>query len=405
MVHVVNQNQSVVLILCGYPLSNPRHGGQIRASRLRDKYRSLGYQVHTSGIFSGRYPEEPGFLDFPPVRDIEKILPNFRGLEDYVVGLLPAIDDGWFEKLRKKIPHQVDIIHIEQPWFFLFAERLAKTFLNAPLTIYGSQNIEHALKETSLGGRFSAHEIRERVELVRAVEIHAGRKADAVIAVSPEDALWAENNGSRNVKIVPNGVSGAKPTNEGRSFAKSVTENRHFCIFIGSAHEPNLTGFFEILEGGFGCLKPDEILVVVGQVSHLISKDPRFDSVPNLRARTCLVGEIDDESRDGLIAESHAVLLPITSGAGTMLKTAEAIHSGKHVIATEKSMRGFGTFSTSPGIAVVENAVAFKREVRRAMDSPLPSISKEEREKRDSLLWESCLGGVEEILQKIEKSN
>lgn len=262
--------------------------------------------------------------------------------------------------------------------------------------------MEHLLKEDILGPAFEEDEVRKRVRLVREVEVNAIKEADAVVAVSAEEGAWAEEVGARQVTVLPNGVSASSQTSRARSFVQSLGLGERYCLFVGSAHWPNADGLLEMFKEGLGCLAPDESLVVAGAVRHLVVSDSRFESSPNLREKTIFLGELDGEDLSELLAKAHAIVLPITSGGGTNLKTAEAIWAGKHVVATTKAMRGFESFADAPGVSIADTPAEFKRELRRAMDSPLPVISSEEREKRKSVLWESSLRGLEDLLHSLE---
>jgi hypothetical protein len=54
---------------------------------------------------------------------------------------------------------------------------------------------------------------------------------------------------------------------------------------------------------------------------------------------------VSEKTLSALIEEASCVLLPMTSGGGSNLKTAEAMLAGKRVVATPIALRGFDEFT------------------------------------------------------------
>jgi hypothetical protein len=80
------------------------------------------------------------------------------------------------------------------------------------------------------------------------------------------------------------------------------------------------------------------------------------------------------------------------------LKTAEAIWAGKHIVATSVAMRGFERFIGASGVHMADDPVAFKRELRVAMEAEPLRLSEGEIDARRSVLWGSCLGPLVELV-------
>ena len=86
-----------------------------------------------------------------------------------------------------------------------------------------------------------------------------------------------------------------------------------------------------------------------------------------------LRGVVSRRELDDLIHFSHALLLPISSGGGTNLKTAEAIVSNKTVICTTTALRGFENWAAAPGIYIEDENDAFARRAAETLkDSKIP---------------------------------
>lgn len=170
--------------------------------------------------------------------------------------------------------------------------------------------------------------------------------------------------------------------------------DRRFALYCGSAHPPNAEGFFAMLGGGFGSLTPDQCLVIAGGVSYAIGSDERVHQSANLAPRVVLGGHVSDGCLAGLLNAAHCVILPLTQGGGTNLKTAEALWSGKFIIATTVAMRGFEQFKNSPGVLIADTARDFKNALRYAMNAKAIELGHEDRNARRVVLWEECLKGL-----------
>ncbi|MGB6285743.1 MAG: hypothetical protein WBG18_15200, partial [Xanthobacteraceae bacterium] len=85
----------------------------------------------------------------------------------------------------------------------------------------------------------------------------------------------------------------------------------------------------------------------------------------------------------------HGVLLPISDGGGSNLKTAEALTLGKWVIATSISLRGFEAYAND-GVIVANNPVEFRHAMRQVLRRPPAVISDGARLARDALYWDRC---------------
>ena len=388
-----------ILVLCLYPISAPRHGGQHRVHQIVRKYRALGHSVEVAGILgSPSYLNEDGFVKNPKKTELSSILnPSFL-MEDFGIGRLASEKLVWRNKLLSRIRTTPDLIHVEQPWLYQFAEWYAGQVSNKPPIIYSSQNVEHALKREILSQHFSKRDADERVELVKDVEKQACLGASVVVAVTEEDANWARESRARRVVLAPNGVDEFEVGDMSVTPTRRGAEQTRWALFVGSAHPPNSSGFFEVFANGLGCVAPDQPIRVVGGVCNLIKTSPEFQRLPKGQSRIQLVGEVSSDSLLGYLREAHVVLLPITSGGGSNLKTAEALWAGKYIVATRKAFRGYEEFVTAEGVFVADEVEEFPRLVRKALDLAPLELSSSERERRRKVLWENTLLPLEDAL-------
>jgi hypothetical protein len=100
---------------------------------------------------------------------------------------------------------------------------------------------------------------------------------------------------------------------------------------------------------------------------------------------------------NSLIANATIMLLPIPYGGGSNVKTAEALLSGKRVIATASAMRGFTEFQSLPAVQVVDNEQSFVEALLHAFEvGPLPPSNSG---LLDGLLWHNTLAPIVALLK------
>lgn len=384
-----------ILTLSTYPIDPARHGGQIRLSNICQVYRACGHEVQSIGVLGSKhYKPSPGFIAAPNKRKLQSKGINPSLMEDVVISELTKQGEPLHLKLQKEITIKPDLIHIEQPWLFDFALALKKSqFPNAKL-IYGSQNIEHQLKFGILKNSGHRANASAYSEIVREKELHAARQADACFAVSQADAEWLREVTDKPVYLTPNGVRDVFKTDatSASTWAREYAQTKQYAIYCGSAHPPNMDGFFAMLGGGCGSFEKGQRLLLVGGVGEAIINDKnRLPHNSELRHRIDVAGEIDDASLNLLLVNARCILLPLTHGGGTNLKTAEAIYTQGQVIATCTAMRGFEKFADHTGIHVANTAGEFKRAIRAAMQAGRPDVPEAECVERRSVLWEETL--------------
>jgi glycosyltransferase involved in cell wall biosynthesis len=381
-----------ILILCTYPIATPRHGGQIRVRNIVDSYRAAGHSVDVVGVLgSEQYESEEGFLSFPKIDVLTSIIPNPFLMEDYALGCLFASNDAYYRRLCELIRMSPDVIHVEQPWLFGFAKRyIAETLLDTKI-VYGAQNIEWSLKQAIVSSYMGQDTAREYAEMIKVLELEATKGADQIACVSELDRDWLKSYTKAPIVLAPNGVNPWSVKEDGRHEARAITQGHRYALYCASAHPPNMTGYFDMFSGGFGSLKPDEKLVIAGGGGWAIAADVRVHESPKLAERIMIAGIVSQSCLEALIDDSHCIVLPLTQGGGTNLKTAEALWSGKHIVATSIAMRGFENFIGSPGVQVTNEPSDFKQKIRLAMALPGLILSNAEVEKRRSVLWSTSL--------------
>ena len=382
-----------LLTLSTYPVSTPRHGGQQRLHHIAAAYRRAGFRTQSAGILGGiDYAPEEGFLPYPGAEAMSRQLANPLLMEDWAIGRLAATDEQTYRALRAMIKEVPDCIHVEQPWMFAFARRYAREFPAGRVRlVYGSANVEHELKRRILLGYQRQADADAHSALVLECETEAATGADLLVATSAYDAQWLRSRVTAEVLLAPNGVPERTGTIEGIREANAITGCAKTVLYCASAHQPNIVGFFAMMGRGIGFLAPQERLVVAGGAGPDTRQDPQFARTPGLASHFIAAGEVSEQCLQGLLQTCHAIVLPITQGGGTNLKTAEALWAGRWVIATPVAMRGFEQYGTHRGVHVTADPAEFRIAIRTAMQSAPLHLSAAEQESRRSLLWESTL--------------
>jgi hypothetical protein len=381
-----------VLVLCTFPAENASHGGQVRLANILEMYRNLGADVALAGVLGGgHYAPSPGFVDFPDVKVLQTYLENPFLMEDWALGQLFAKDTGYFERLAAKIKTKPDIIHVELPWLFAFAERLkAEKGWAQTRLIYGSENIEYKIKYDILCDHLPEVQASQAAELVRVCEIHATEHSDLVIAVSESDVEFSRMHTKASVLLAQNGVESARAEFVDIVEASQIAGQHKYVLFCASAYPPNISGFFSMFEAGFGFLRPNEKFIISGSAGNAIWTDPRFSKLPNI-GHLIHAGIVSAGCLRGLLYNAHVIALPITIGGGTNLKTAEALWNGEHIVATSTAMRGYDAFLQGSGVAICNNSESFVRSLQQAMAAPRLTVGASEMEARRAVLWQKTL--------------
>ncbi len=379
-----------MLFLGAYPIEPARHGGQKRSKEIQAYCASLGYEVSYLGFCSDGY-RSIGRNDHYISKFVE--LSSFESalLSDLVIAeKLPSTRA--LELVKRTIEkRRPSAIVLEQPWCWpLVQKALTELGLKLPV-IYSSQNIEFRLKEKILLHQgVSKKDTQETCQRIYRLETELTQQAALGIAVTQQDSEEMAAWGGKKAILVPNRNRLSPQTKAPRNF--EIWKGK-YALFVGSGHPPNAEGLFHYLSDHFGFLSPDHRLVLAGGVADLVAGSDEFyrHHVINNR-RILLIPSPDDSELAWLLRNAGCVILPIHSGEGSNLKTAEALMSGRPVISSRHAMRGYEEYINHPLLTLADNSREFKKAVQGALLSSKVTVRDEEIHAiAGRLSWESAL--------------
>lgn len=383
------------------------HGGQIRVDELRMYYESQGLRVFCSGIFTNEFPGSyPNYIPPPNHWNPDWGWEHRDYMLDALIYKCTKESTKYAKEVISKLPSPPNLIHVEHPWLFPLAEQIKLHFKSTPRIVYGSANIEHELKYSITRAKCGEFFAKKYSADVKEMEEDAISRSDACIAVTAKDLQYIlDVSPGKNAVIAGNGASKPKINPSAVPEVLSLTAKKRYALFIGSGHPPNIDGFFSLLGDHSGLLAGDHRLVVAGGVGDGIRCDRRFNRL-SFKNRIVITGMVEKHMLDTLICKSHQILLPIRQGGGSNLKTAEALLSGKFIVATDMAMRGFEPWANCPRVKVCNDRISFIKSAMLNFDkrAPLPALNDNVQENESSLLWDSTLSSISSIFnQEVER--
>jgi glycosyltransferase involved in cell wall biosynthesis len=398
-----------ILMLANYPIAEPRHGGQLRTYHINEEYKKAGINVQLMSFFhEGGYQcyrnsdiPLPGTLSVIINKDFD------YAVYDYLSALHVAQDPVVYGKLAAQIANgNYDYVQLEQPYFWPVVKKILAAQgrdWKGPRVIYSSQNIEFEMKEEVLRKIKAPQDYIDTItKSIREIEIDLVRNADLTFAVSQQDKIKLQELGQRaDIHLLPNGVGKLAVNSQTVDGWRPILPKEPFATYISSAHLPNAVGFFSLFGNSLAFLPPDRKIIVAGGVCTLIERSEEFNRWSSInRSRSILLGSIDDIGVAALRKFTHVFTLPITTGGGSNIKTAEALVSGAYVLSTSMAFRGFEEFADEPGVYIEDDPKKFRSRMVTILNQTPNSISDESRNKREKLLWEHTLKDISKVVAK-----
>lgn len=386
-----------ILVIATYTIKNAEHGGQRRVSAIVDGYNKIFDDVRFVSVFAPDYYKHKGTYDIPVKGKTRQQTLDSPYTSDIVCGQAIYEDQRVKRKFTDLLKsYKPDIIQIEQVFPYLGIKPLLQELGMNPKIILSSHNIEYSHKMDILNGTEFEHEAAKAGRIIEECERDMAKNADLVVAVSQSDADTLKQMGAKQVVVAPNGIAKNPLTINGQKYWQEFKETNKvskIAAFIGSAHPPNWIGFLNVIGDRVGFLPPDSKLVMAGSIGDYF-KETFSDYKPEhvtFWQRVVSAGRIDDERLTGLINVADVILLPISEGGGSNLKTAEAVLSGKKVVATKYAFRSFEEYIKLPNIYVADTPTDFRKAIIKAFNTELLPRAKAEVDLAEKVQWQYCL--------------
>jgi glycosyltransferase involved in cell wall biosynthesis len=378
-----------VLQLSTYPILQRISGGQRRAGGIHDGYRRAGFDVRYFTICDpGVHPEavrlKDAFLLGPKARAENTRRPF---LIDVTTGEMFATERECLDPLTRAWNRfKPDIVQIEQCYLWPGVKRLFEDGQVERTPVIGSShNHETAMKLGLYERVLPPNERADAANRVRHAETDLTRTASLVVAVSQSDAEVFRGIGAKQVEIVRNGSDRVVATAEVvERWRKKLLGNgtRSFALFVSSNHVPNYVGFRDLAGGLLAYLPPDACIVVVGGICEHMERQPEFNERMRLnRSRMRLLGKgPSDADLAAIVQLANSILLPITDGGGSNLKTVEALLSGRPIVGTSFAFRSYEEFKGLERVTIRDSATEFRAAIQRLLlEAHRPSAAPEAR--------------------------
>jgi glycosyltransferase involved in cell wall biosynthesis len=230
----------------------------------------------------------------------------------------------WRELLR-----WADVIQVEFPWQFAPTRRHA----GLKPVVYASHNVEAHKFCTYPEVKNAPLLSSPLLSWIEAMEGHAVREADLVVAVSPEDREGFVNRyhvDPARIVVAPNAADADRyrpvdPAGRRRVRRSLGLPERPTILFLGSNHPPNVAAMHWVRQ--LAAMMPGCTFLVVGNVA--------ASGVEGSIIRT---GMVDDLAP--YLAAADVSLVPIEFGAGTKIKLLESCSAGLPVLAFPEAIAG-----------------------------------------------------------------
>lgn len=398
-----------VLILAPWPLRIPRHGGQLRAAAVVQAYRDAGHDVQTISFYDPNHvkPEEVWPGDLTPTPGVIGLLqtPDSANSEMASWRAMAAAQDNFDRIVARLRSVQPDLLQFEEPVFWPIVKRLqAEGHLAGIAVAHSSYNFETLAWRLRglLGTPVKAGTVRDLALFEREI----ARQCDVIFAVSQEDASEFRKLGARTVVVAENGV-GSLERRATPPLDAYLPSNVPYALFVSSAHPPNARGFIELAELAKGHPLRDGELLICGTVGTIIRGMSHLRSISRIMDRARILGWVDTTLLDALYAGSQVVVLPKIHGGGSNLKTAEALASGRPIVATRNAFIGFERFADLSNVCIIDEPELFWQRVNEWLAGPFAGESRSP-ETMSGLLWSECLKpmvrAAEEVTRRVQQA-
>jgi hypothetical protein len=362
----------------------PIHGGQLRSHNIGRVLEAAGFTVR--GIAACFRQDHDIDNDREAILDMWTAVQSWKGgvargaFGDYFLCITveenPTLRARFFNLAEAVRP---DIVLLEHPWLWPLVRLIPAVAEGKVPVVYDSQNVEAHLKERIVEElQLDAGELSRAEVLLSAterLEQDLVTKAAAVTACTTKDAQVFEAWGARLTVVAGNGSYRRPTTGLQRPLPSLLPRDCRYALMVGSEHQPNITGFENLVLPFLALLRSGQRVVAAGGASEAVRRRLAEQGASwALEGRLTLLGKISDLALSALMENAGCIIIPIEYGGGSNIKTAEALLTDCRVVASPVAMRGFDQFLNVPGLTVADGPEAFGMAVRAALadNSPPP---------------------------------
>lgn len=360
-----------ILILGPYGILQPEHAGALRSAAVVAAYLADGHIVTYSGVSdvcSGR-DEAVGPDDVQLSARLRQMASASGLAVDIGVGVALASDPGAFGQyaalVRRVAP---DILQFEGAALWPVVRRLCAEVLPETAEIVhtsGDSGTFEPMDRSSL-----ALGVKPGAAVLQRYSREIAGVANRVFTVSPDDADVFRQMGVRDVQVIPDGVTPYPVQASARRALKDYLGPLPHALYVDSADPSSADALLKLMKSAERDILSGGRLLVAGGVADLIAEAQDRASIPALRRRTRLLGVVKSELMGELYDTAHAVILPKSADVGSNLKTAEALISGRPIVATTKAFIGFEQFKTLPWVRISDDPTEFWTHVDESLTAP-----------------------------------
>lgn len=385
-----------VLQFASYPVSSPCHGGQLRVAALNDELRKAGIDARVVSCFDVGLYSDCGKYDFPVPSSSFSIRSDRRPWDVYLSETVLDTPETMSRFERMMLESAADVYVFEQPWLWLVVRSVVAKHpeLKRPI-VYSSQNVEFRLLQ-------DMKEPQGMVNMAYELEKELVEAADLVIACTDDDLNFYRGVFSvkRGIRF-SNGISPHGPLDDALVRRYSVRyRGLVLAGFVGSAHPPNVDGFFRMLGTNLGYLSPNQKIVLVGGVAESVRWQSRGSLYEALNDSRCdYLGKVPQPVLEAVLSLCKVMVLPIIVGGGSNLKTAEALTSGKAILATSNAFRGYSDFLSFPNVHIEDDPRRMREKLVRLLSAPDVVLDDNQRKLVEQVYWSNILAGYPDLIK------
>lgn len=398
----MSKSPKKILILSSYPIAQPRHGGQKRVQAVVTEYQKHFKQVRFVAIFSPWAHPYHHATDISISHAADAAVIENRELEEIITAEAIMTDSSVKRRLSHLLQqYQPDVIQLEQVYLYIgLKPLLAELGITAQL-VYDSHNVEFQMKQRMYEtAGLSSESNQALIQRLTALEKDLVQNAALVAAVSASDRNIYESLGATRLVVAHNGIYPSRSAAASRTYWRKYFAEQQIAkkvLYVSSAHLPNWTGFLEAVGDGLGFLAPDARILIAGGLSDYLQDVYEWPKTPGAATfwnRAIALGSLSEDSLAGLLATTDVIILPITSGGGSNLKTAEALLSGKSIVATSYAFRSYEPFMTYPNVTIADTPATFRQGILDALGTKPQTLTKPQHEALQAVTWPNSLADL-----------